>query len=147
MKRALLVSSSGGHWKQLMLLSPAFTELSLNYASTSDCPPNITEDNFTQLPEASRWNKWGLVKLAFAALFIITRVRPDVVVSTGAAPGLLCIVFGKLLGAQTIWIDSIANGEQMSMSGKLSRRFADVWLTQWPELATENGPEFRGSVL
>jgi Oligosaccharide biosynthesis protein Alg14 like len=56
-------------------------------------------------------------------------------------------VFGRFLGARTIWVDSIANIDVLSMSGQKAGRYADLWLTQWPELASPNGPEYRGSVL
>jgi hypothetical protein len=74
-------------------------------------------------------------------------MRPDVVISTGAAPGFLALRLGRLLGARTIWVDSVANGEELSMSGKLAGRYADLWLTQWEHLAHEGGPQFRGNVL
>ena len=85
--------------------------------------------------------------LAVRMLLIVIKVRPDVVISTGAAPGCLAIRFGKLLGARTIWIDSIANVERLSMSGGLARRHADLWLTQWAHLSSDEGPAFRGTVL
>ena len=33
-----------------------------------------------------------------------------------------------LFGAKTMWIGSIANVQQLSSSGKLAGKFADVWL-------------------
>jgi UDP-N-acetylglucosamine:LPS N-acetylglucosamine transferase len=79
---------------------------------------------------------------------IIRKERPDVIVSTGAAPGLIAVILGKLVGAKTIWIDSVANSERLSMSGRIAGKFADLWLTQWRHLDTfPNGPQFWGSVL
>jgi hypothetical protein len=46
-----------------------------------------------------------------------------------------------------VWIDSIANAERMSSSGLQARRFAHVWLTQWPALAVAGGPSYWGEVL
>lgn len=77
----------------------------------------------------------------------VLRFRPDVVVTTGAAPGFAALLFGKMIGAKTIWIDSIANSEEMSSSGKHAGRIADLWLTQWEHLVTPQGPQFMGSVL
>jgi hypothetical protein len=58
------------------------------------------------------------------------------------------IVLAKcLLGAKTVWIDSIANVQTLSMSGRLVRHFADLWLTQWPHLAHADGVRFEGAVL
>ena len=48
---------------------------------------------------------------------------------TGAAPGYFAIRIGKLLGARTLWIDSIANAEELSMGGQLVAEKADLVLT------------------
>ena len=80
-------------------------------------------------------------------LWLVIRERPDVVVTTGAAPGYFALRFGKWIGAKTIWIDSIANLERMSLSGERVRRYADLWLTQWAHLAKSDGPVFLGAVL
>jgi UDP-N-acetylglucosamine:LPS N-acetylglucosamine transferase len=80
-------------------------------------------------------------------LYLILKVQPDVVVSTGAAPGYFALRFGKLFGARTIWLDSIANVSDLSLSGKMVKPYADLWLTQWPHLSTEQGPFYRGDVL
>ena len=69
------------------------------------------------------------------------------VVTTGAAPGLVALALAKLFaGSRTVWIDSIANTERLSLSGRLARPVADAWLTQWPHLARPGGPEHWGAV-
>ena len=81
-------------------------------------------------------------------LWIVAKERPDYVISTGAAPGYMSILFGRLFGAQTIWVDSIANVDRLSMSGKWAGKIANLWLTQWPQLAKpEHGPFFAGAVI
>lgn len=78
---------------------------------------------------------------------VLIKSRPDVIISTGAAVGLAAILWGKVIGAKTIWVDSIANAEELSGSGAKVGRFADVWLTQWEHLARPDGPQYWGSVL
>jgi UDP-N-acetylglucosamine:LPS N-acetylglucosamine transferase len=146
--RVLLVASGGGHWVQLLRLRPAFDGTDAAYvcvhrAYRSDVP----EHRFFVVNDATRWNKLGVALQALRMLWIVLRVRPDVVVSTGAAPGYFALRFGKLLGARTAWVDSVANVDQMSMTGAMVRRWADLWMTQWPHLAEESGPTYSGSVL
>lgn len=84
----------------------------------------------------------------FEILGIYLRFRPDTVVTTGAAPGLIAIFLGKLLGATTIWIDSMANCDEMSLSGRLAERYCDLWLTQWPHLLRNDSKlKYFGAVL
>ena len=89
----------------------------------------------------------SLVRSAAAILILLLRERPDVVISTGAAPGYFGVRLGKWLGARAVWVDSVANAEEPSMSGEKSGGFVDLWLTQWPHLAREGGPRYLGSVL
>lgn len=147
-RKILAVSSGGGHWVQLLRLRPAFEGNDVHYLSIN--PSNqadVVPHPFFAVRHASRWNKFGLIVLAFQVLWVVMRVRPQVVVSTGAAPGYFALRVGKLFGARTIWLDSIANAEEMSLSGRLAGKYADLWLTQWPHLAKTGGPRFAGTVL
>ena len=147
-KTALLIASSGGHWVQLNRLAPAFDGMEKIYATTEERYRETVQNSaFLTIPDASRWNKFKVMWLALIVLTHIVRIRPDVVISTGAAPGTFAVIFGKLLGAKTIWVDSIANVDQLSLSGRLAGRFADLWLTQWEHLAQPDGPHFKGAVL
>ena len=147
-KKIMLVASSGGHWVQLNRLLPAFAGCELIFVTTEAKYSSTVEGNrFFVVPDASRWNKLKILWLALLMLKNIIAVRPDVVVSTGAAPGFFAIFFGKKLGAKTIWLDSIANVEELSLSGKKAGRYTDLWLTQWEHLASSGGPRYVGAVL
>lgn len=97
--------------------------------------------------DANMWQKLALLRMFAEVFWVVLRVRPDVIVTTGAAPGFAAVVWGRLLGARTVWIDSIANSETLSTSGAKVGRFAHVWLTQWEHLARPGGPSHWGSVL
>ena len=133
---------------QLQRLRPAFDDHNVAFVTTNAgyrC--ETAPHRFYAVNDASRWNKFRLAQMAFRILVIVLRERPAVVISTGAACGYFSIRFGKLLGARTIWIDSIANIDEMSMAGQLARRYTDLWLTQWPHLASPDGPHYAGAVL
>lgn len=147
-KSVMLVSSSGGHWVQLNRLLPAVKHCKLFFLTTeASYRASIPKGQFIRIPDASRWNKVKVAWLAIVMLWYITRFRPDVIITTGAAPGFFALFWGKKLGAKTLWLDSIANTEELSMSGKMARKYADAWLTQWEHLAAPEGPLFKGSVL
>ena len=98
--------------------------------------------------DATRWDRLGSLVLLFQMARLVLRERPDVVITTGAAPGCFAVIFGRLSGARTIWVDSIANVERMSLSGRLVRPFTGLWLTQWPELAEgKDAPSYAGAVF
>lgn len=144
-KKLLAVASQGGHLIQLMRLKPVFDRYDASYVSNQH--NEGMEENFIAIADANRNAKFKLLLLFMQMLWIMIRKRPDVVISTGAAPGYFALILGKLFGAKTIWLDSIANAEELSLSGQRAGKFADLWLTQWPEVAHENGPQYGGRVL
>lgn len=147
-KRALAVASGGGHWMQLMCLVPVLDGYDVVFVTVADSYRRVVPDNrFYVVRDANRWNKFLLVALAAKIAWIICKERPDLVISTGAAPGYFAVLCGHLLGARTIWVDSLANIERLSLSGRLAGKCTDLWLTQWPHLARTEGPQYAGAVL
>jgi hypothetical protein len=146
--KLLAVASGGGHWVQLMRIKHAFEGCEVSYVTVHESyRAQVPDHNFYVVNDANRWSKIALMKTAARLGSIVWKERPDIVVSTGAAPGYLALRLGRFLGARTVWLDSIANVEQLSMSGSWIGRSADLWLTQWPHLARPEGPHYAGSVL
>jgi UDP-N-acetylglucosamine:LPS N-acetylglucosamine transferase len=146
--RILAIASGGGHWVQLLRLIPAFQGHEVNFATVSEAyRSDVPDGRFFVVRDATVWNKVKLVQLAIQVMGLVCWLRPHTIISTGAAPGYFAIRFGKLIGAKTIWIDSMANVEQLSVAGRQAGKYADLWLTQWPHLASESGPKYIGSVL
>ncbi len=148
MSKVLAVASGGGHWEQLMRLREAFDGHDITFATTdADLPERSGITRSVVLPDCNRDEPLRALRCLLASAALVLRLRPDVIVSTGAAPGLLCIAIGRLTGARTLWVDSVANAERLSMSGKLAMKLAHRTLTQWEHLARPDGPEYAGAVL
>jgi UDP-N-acetylglucosamine:LPS N-acetylglucosamine transferase len=158
-KRVLAVSSGGGHWVELLRLMPAFEGADVAFVTVNDqYRTDVQGHRFYVVNDATRWNKAAIALMAARLAAIVVRERPDVVITTGAAPGYFAMRFAKMLGAKTVWLDSIANVDELSMSGQMAGNYADLWLTQWPHLATRRAqpdavrealrsPSFAGAVL
>jgi len=146
-QRVLAVASSGGHWVQLRRLARAFDDQDVAYLTT-DPGHRLEVDGarYYVVNDANRWNKLALVRCLLRVLWVVLRERPTVIISTGAAPGLLALRCGRLVKARTIWVDSVANVDELSMSGRLASSSADLCLTQWPHLA-EGEVRYMGAVL
>lgn len=155
--RVLAVASGGGHWLQLFRMRKAWDGCAVTYLTTTKgYEAEVVADArqrgqqapaYRVVPDANRWQKLRLLALLLQLAVLVVRIRPDVVISTGAAPGYFAIRLGKLVGARTIWVDSIANAGELSLSGRKVGRHADVWLTQWEDLAKPDGPHFWGAVV
>lgn len=133
---------------QLLRLRPALSGCCVTYASVrAGDGADVPHDHFVVVPDANRWSRWRLLRMIVAVTRLVFRLRPDIVISTGAAPGYVALRVGRLLGCRTIWVDSLANVDRLSMSGRLAGRHADLWLTQWAHLAAPGGPHCHGTVL
>lgn len=146
--RVLAIASGGGHWVQLLRLRPAFEGCDVTFATThrSYCV-EVPGERFRVVPDSNYRTKLRLVLTAIAVIRILLTVRPEVIVSTGAAPGYFAVRLGRWMGARTVWLDSVANAETLSLAGRKAGRCVHLWLTQWPHLARVGGPLYHGSVL
>ncbi len=89
-----------------------------------------------------------VLRVLFRCVAVVCRERPDVVLSTGAAAGCLMCFISKMRGAKIIWVDSVTNVRNMSISGRMIRCVADLYLVQWPELAEKyKNVEYAGAVI
>lgn len=144
----LAVSSGGGHWVQMQRLAPAFSGAKVHYATTdASVVEQIGTSRLHVFPDANKDTPILLALCAIRMAWIVFRLRPQVVVSTGAAGGLLAIRLANLIGARTMFIDSIANARKLSISARLSLGVADRVLSQWPRVAKETGAEYVGAVI
>jgi hypothetical protein len=169
LRRVLAVASGGGHWIQLRRLRPAWAGCAVTYVTTragyadevaaeAAEAPGTPPPGFFTVPDANRWQKLRLLRQLAAIAWIVLLTRPHAVVTTGAAPGYFAVRIGRLVGARTVWVDSIANAEELSLSGRRAGPHLDLWLTQWEHLAAPEegpdggperarGPRYRGAVL
>jgi UDP-N-acetylglucosamine transferase subunit ALG13 len=147
------IASQGGHWTELQRLRHAFQPEDIQWVTTkSSGGSSVREPNVGFVRDADLQRKFHLMILLFQVFWKILIIRPKVIVSTGAAPGWFAVVFGRLFGARSVWIDSIANPDRLSLSGKKARRWADEVWTQWPDrveaaTSSKRNVEFKGNVL
>jgi UDP-N-acetylglucosamine:LPS N-acetylglucosamine transferase len=146
-RRVLAIASAGGHWVQLRRITDSLQNVELVFVTTIDGYREADQRRWYFVADANRDRKLLMLWAALQLIWILLRERPHVVLTTGAAPGYLALRIGKIFGAKTIWTDSIANGDELSLSGRKAGRHADLWLTQWEHLASPDGPHFYGSVM
>jgi len=148
--RICLVASAGGHLSQLLKIVRPWQGHETFVVTTSEAVrANLQRFGTVYVVgECNREHGLRVIRVFVKCLAALWREKPDVVLSTGAAPGCICCFLGKLRGARIIWVDSITNVERPSLSGRLVRPIADLFLVQWPELAQRyRGAEYVGTIV
>ena len=148
--RICLAASGGGHLTELLTLSDCWKQHEVFYITTV---PVIQRDlresgNVYVVGECNRQHPIRVLRVFLRCLKVVLKERPDVVISTGAAAGCMVCFLARALRAKIIWIDSITNVERISLSGRMVRYIAGLFLVQWPELAAKySNVEYLGTVI
>ncbi|MHC4206520.1 MAG: PssD/Cps14F family polysaccharide biosynthesis glycosyltransferase [Planctomycetota bacterium] len=148
--RICLAASAGGHISQLLKLAECWNGYETFCVTTTEVVRNKLNKlgEVYVVGECNRQHPMRVVAVLLRCLRIVFKERPDVVISTGAAAGCMLCFLGKMFGAKVVWIDSITNVEQISLSGRMVRYVADLFLVQWPELAGRyKKVEFAGTLV
>jgi UDP-N-acetylglucosamine:LPS N-acetylglucosamine transferase len=148
-------ASTGGHVNELLILLDAARAVWPQMPSAYVTTMKIGVKSFAAygkpvyvLGEADRTKPLQSLMVFWRAFRTAWRLRPDVVVTTGSMPLALFSLWSRVLGARIVWIDSVAQVERMSVSGRLAKRFASLCLVQWPGVAkTQPGVEYAGELF
>jgi UDP-N-acetylglucosamine:LPS N-acetylglucosamine transferase len=148
-KKILAISSPGGHWIQLNKICDGLQQREnhhIIYAVPAALFKSKQDKQLYNIIDVSADNKWKLIPCAVQILYILLKERPDTIISTGAAPGVLAMLLAKVLRINTIWVDSIANVKQLSRSGRMVKKHVNVFLTQWQGLEDDIA-QHKGAIL
>ncbi|MHC4461921.1 MAG: hypothetical protein ACYS30_10885 [Planctomycetota bacterium] len=146
-------ASAGGHMNQLLRLldvSGSWPQSPSVYVTTLETlAEKLAQRGLVYIiGECNRHHPLKALRVLVRSLKVVIKERPDVVITTGSLPLAMICLFAKLSGARIVWIDSIANIERLSMSGRMVRHFADLCLTQWIELAHKyKNVEYVGALI
>lgn len=144
--KVALVASIGGHLAELLELAEAFAGHELVW---------ILNDRSPVLPEGVRayvishaerdWRvAWNVVELAA----ILSRERPDLLVSTGAGPAVPAALLARLAGIPVLYVEGSWAVRELTLTGRLMRRLATRFYVQWEALRDKvPGARFAGGLL
>ncbi len=137
MAKILFVSSGGGHFAELKKLNQVMSDHETIIVTEKKATWNHKKINYT-LFKGSRENKlkflFVLLLNSIKSLFILIRVRPKIIISTGAHSCVAFFYLGKLFRCKIIYIESFAKVTSPSLTYKLTKRVIDVLFVQHEEL-------------
>jgi UDP-N-acetylglucosamine:LPS N-acetylglucosamine transferase len=148
----LLVCTSGGHLLQLWQLRTAWEGYRHAWVVSSHAGNDVQsllhgERLFYAYSPGTR-NVGNLARNLGLAVQLLRRLRPKVVLTTGAAVAVPFAWLARAFGAEVVYIESLARAEHPSLSCRLVAPVANRVYVQWPELRrTVPGARYVGSVF
>lgn len=145
MKKVMFIASTGGHLDELLQLGPCFKKYDYSLV-TEKTKSNLGLKNkhvgrvhyiisgtYTTLG-AKLLYPFKLFLNCWISLFLMIKLRPDVVVTTGSHNvGPMCCL-AKIFRKKVIFIETFANRTSPTKAGKIIYKFADVFIVQWEEM-------------
>jgi len=142
MKKVLFISSIGGHFSELMQLKPLFNnydyhiitekgksteELKKTYKNRISFLPYGTRKKFLIYP-------FKLMLITFKSFYLYAKIRPRYIVTTGTHTAVPICYIGKIFKSKIIFIETFANQNTKTLSGKLVYPIANLFIVQWEEM-------------
>ena len=142
MKRVLFISSTGGHFDELMQLKPLFEKYEYHIITEKDHTTDELKQKYHNkidfLMYGTRKNKlkypFVLVANFLKSIFLYAKIRPKFIVTTGTHTAVPMCYIGKLFGSKIIFIETFANKTTKTLSGRLVYPIANLFIVQWREM-------------
>jgi UDP-N-acetylglucosamine:LPS N-acetylglucosamine transferase len=130
-----LVCSSGGHLTQLHQLKP-FWQKHERFWVTFRLPDSESllagEDVVWAYFPTTR-NASNMFRNFLLAMRVLSRRRPDLIVSDGAGVAFPFFVVARMLRIKTVYVEVYDRIDSPTLTGKLCRPFTNLFLVQWEE--------------
>lgn len=128
----LLVCSNGGHLAQLIALRGWWSERQRTWVTfdTPDATSRLEGEVVVAAHHPTTRNLVNLLRNGLLAGGVLHRVRPEMVVSTGAGVALPFFVLAWVRGIPTVYIEVYDRVDSTTMSGRLCRPFTTRFLVQ-----------------
>lgn len=132
-------TSSGGHLTHMLMLMPVLGEAADRFWVTfdkEDAGSKLEGERVYHCYFPTNRNAVNAVRNTALAVRVLLRERPDLIVSSGAAIAVPFFLVGKLLGAKTVYVEVFDRVDAPTLTGRLVRRLADLFVVQWPEMTS-----------
>ncbi len=131
-----LVGSSGGHLTHLYMLKPFWEDHERFWVTFDkvDARSLLEGERFYPCYFPSNRSLKALIINTVRAFKVLSKERPDLIISSGAAVAVPFFYVGKLYGAKTIYMEVFDRVNHSTITGRLVYPKADCFVVQWEEM-------------
>ena len=130
------VGSSGGHLTHLYMLKPFWKDKERFWATfdKEDAQSLLAGEKIYSVYYPSNRSLKALMINTYRAIKILIKEKPDLIVSSGAAPAIPFFWIGKMTGVKTVYIEVFDRIDKSTIAGKLCYPVSDKVIVQWDEM-------------
>jgi len=136
-KKICLISSSGGHFEQLMkldLIKKNYSTIVITEKTKYNHKNKDINHFLVQINRTSIFWIFPFILDVILSIFFFIKEKPSHIISTGALCCLPIIIIGKFFGKKIIFIESFAKIKTPTKTGQFVYKIADVFIVQWEYL-------------
>ncbi len=141
-KKVLFISSTGGHLTEMLELKKLFSKVDFHlitektkstFSLQEKYPGRVnymtygTKDHLLSYLFIFPWN-------CLKSLYYFFRFSPEYVITTGAHTAVPMCYIAKFFRRKIIYIETFANIESKTLSGRLVYPIADLFIVQWESM-------------
>lgn len=142
MKKVMFISSMGGHLSELMQLKSIFKNYDYKIVTEKHKSTNSLKSRYkSKIDFLVEGNKDHLLRYIFVfpyniikSFILFLKFKPDVIVTTGAHTCVPMCYIAKVFRKKIIYIESFANIETKTLTGRLVYPIADIFIVQWKSM-------------
>ena len=139
LKKVLFISSTGGHLSELLKLESIFEDYNYYIVTEKDKSTKYLKEKYGQrvsyLPYCTRKKIISYIFiytfLILKTIYLFIKIRPEIIVSTGTHTAVPMCYLGKVLGKKIIYIETFANINKKTLTGKMIYPIANLFIVQW----------------
>lgn len=141
MKKILFISSGGGHLEEILRLKELFSLCDYKLVTEKTKTTVHLLNNYNNVSFLKYGTKDHFVPYLFIfpfncllSFYIFLSFKPDYVITTGTHTAVPMCYIAHLFHKKVVYIETFANVNTPTKSGKIVYKFADKFIVQWPSM-------------
>ena len=130
--KIIAISSAGGHLLELIKALPKNIEDNIIYITYKN---NLTAETLCSKKHFfiidPHINKFKYIINMFQSLYLYLKIRPDIIISTGAGIAIPMIMIGYFFKSKIIFIETGARTKSESRTGRFVYNYCDLFIVQY----------------
>ena len=141
-RKVLFISSTGGHFCELLELEPLFENYDYYIITEKDTVTTVLKNKYNEkisyLPYCTRSKIFSYIFIYFylilKTIYYFFKIKPEIIVTTGTHTAIPMCFIGKLFRRKIIYIETFANINRQTLTGKIIYPISDLFIVQWEKM-------------